>query len=64
MQVTRSGQGALDETVRENRLEFTAQGGLAVCLSILKSRLSSSKQKSLAMRCICKSANLIPETVP
>ena len=54
MQVTSSGQGADDETVRENRFEFTSRNGLAVCLNVVKSPLSSSKQKALAMKCICR----------
>jgi hypothetical protein len=54
MQITSSGQGAADDTVRDNRFEFTSQDGLAVCLNVVKSSRSSPKQKALAMRCICR----------
>ncbi len=54
MQTTVSGQGASDETVRDNRFEFTLQGGLAVCLNYIKSQRATPKQKDLAMRSICR----------
>ncbi len=54
MQITSRGQGASDETVRDNWFEFTSLGGLDVCLIVVKSSTSSATQKTLAMKCICR----------